>query len=109
MIGFELEDERSMSRTFARFLALAFAAALCAGELAAAESASGRPHSPKSKSKSAPVTLEARFVSFHLGDAPYYTFRDGSGTVHMFTRIEPRDPYSLARELPAAEANESNQ
>jgi hypothetical protein len=54
------------------------------------------------------MSLKAMFVEFSLGDAEHFTFKDESGKTWDFGGCEDQS-VPFAQELPAPEANESNQ
>lgn len=54
------------------------------------------------------TTIKAQFKEFYLGDAEHYIFEDETGKIWDFARCNDYD-FEFARELDAAEADESNQ
>ncbi len=54
------------------------------------------------------LTLKAKFVDFTLGDAEHYSFEDENGKTWDFGGCEDTS-VQFAEELPAEQANESNQ
>ena len=53
-------------------------------------------------------TINARFINFHLGDAPHYTFEDVNGNRWDFADCNVPG-YGFDRELPEEEMNSDNQ
>lgn len=62
----------------------------------------------KDTAKEEVLTLNAMFVSFTLGDAEHFTFKDKSGKMWDF-RGSDEPTLKFAEELPEAKANETNQ
>jgi hypothetical protein len=54
------------------------------------------------------LTLEAQFVNFSLGDVSHYTFKDKTGKLWDFAGYKD-EAYKFGIELPAKQANETNQ
>ena len=67
---------------------------------------SNKPSPDSSTNKS--LTLEAQFVSFSLGDASHYTFKDKAGKLWDFANSKDKT-YAFGIELPTKQANETNQ
>jgi hypothetical protein len=68
--------------------------------------AANKPSTDPSNNKA--LTLEAQFVSFSLGDASHYTFKDKTGKLWGFANCKD-EAYKFGIELPAKQANETNQ
>jgi hypothetical protein len=54
------------------------------------------------------LTIEAKFIDFHLGDASHYTFEDVSGNYWDFSRSNSKN-FEFSRLLDEAEMNTDNQ
>ncbi len=71
-------------------------------------SASKKATSATAKTAAKTQTITAQFIEFSLGDAPHYVFQDKTGKTWDFGGNRASG-IELALELPAKEANETNQ